>query len=57
MQANSSDFPTMNEVYAKYFGDVKPTRAAAGMTVLGTGAVEIKCSGWAPRPTTVVEQQ
>ena len=36
---------------------VKPTRAAAGMTVLGTGAVEIKCSGWAPRPTTVVEQQ
>jgi reactive intermediate/imine deaminase len=45
------DFTTVNEVYAKYFGDVKPARATFAVKGLPKGAkVEIECVG-------VVEQQ
>ena len=50
--ADVADFETMNSAYSQFFGLIKPTRAAiqAGHLV-GSGSVEIKCSGWAPKPT------
>lgn len=56
MLANVSDFEAMNAVYADFFSTpaTRPTRAAAAMTVVGGGLVEIKCSGWAPSPSVEV---
>lgn len=48
-----SAFADMNEAYSKFFGAVKPTRAAFYVKLIGTSLVEIKCSGWAPTPKPV----
>lgn len=41
---NMADFPAMNEVYAKAFGDHRPARATVEVSALPKGAlVEIDC--------------
>ena len=50
--AGESAFSEMNGAYKEFFGDVKPTRAAYFVDLVGGKAlVEIKCSGWAPAPS------
>ena len=47
--APASAFEEMNAAYKEFFGEVKPTRAAMFVKLVGNSPVEIKCSGWAPR--------
>lgn len=37
--ADMGDFQTMNEIYAKYLGDVKPARSAIAVKALPAGAL------------------
>ena len=46
--APTNAFAEMNTAYKEFFGDIKPTRAAMFVKLVGNSLVEIKCSGWAP---------
>jgi len=42
--ADISDYPTINEVYARYFNEIPPARAAVAVSGLPRGAlIEISC--------------
>ena len=41
------DFKIYNEIYAEYFGEVRPTRTTVEITALPTPiAIELKCIAW-----------
>jgi 2-iminobutanoate/2-iminopropanoate deaminase len=47
--ADAKDFPAMNEVYAEFFGDTRPTRTTVEAAFVAPGMkVEIDCIAYAP---------
>ncbi len=48
--ADGKDFPAMNEVYAEFFGDTRPTRTTVEAAFVAPGMkVEIDCVAYAPQ--------
>ena len=46
---NMSDFPKMNEVYAKYFGEVPPARSTVESRLMIDAKVEIDVTAYKPK--------
>jgi enamine deaminase RidA (YjgF/YER057c/UK114 family) len=49
--ADAADFPAMNEVYAAFFGENRPTRTTVqSVLVEPKMKVEIDCVAYTPKP-------